>query len=222
MRLLNKAPIPKYSPLAKTTLKPGMASRELDTFSKAWSTVVDQTKGFEVILSDADIHLLATLCDRFLAPKVESLSKDASLEALADTLRDPDGTKRMEAAAKAKRVALQKARQEVMREYRDKEARIQAESNIIGPDGNPIPHVKEVSKNGEEVKPVLHPEMGNDLKSIIENNLAVMTTASGKPITNKEGPHTVVAKPGGSPVSHNPADYQRGRTVPPGQPEFFE
>jgi hypothetical protein len=206
--------------LAATTLKPGMASRELDTFLKAWEGVLNQSKGFDIILSDSDIRLLATLCERFLVPKVEALGADPSLEALAETLKDPDGTKKMEAAARAKRAAIQRAREKIMQEAREKEARIQAESNIIGPDGNPSPHAKEVSHDGQKVDPKLHPEMTSDLKSIIENNLAVMTSASGKPITNKEGPNTVTAKPGGTPVSHNPKDYQNSR-VAPGQPDYF-
>lgn len=221
MRLINKGSTPRYSSLANITLRPGCASRDMDTFAKAIDGFVQGTRGFDVILSDRDVELLAGLCVKYLLPAFKELNpeKDASLSKLRDTLADPDGVKVIREAYKARTVAIQRARAKVMEEARRKEERIQAESNIIGPDGNPIPKVEMKAAAAGDVKPELHPEMSTDLKSIIANNLAVMTTASGQPIRSA---HDVVAKPGGSPVSHNPKDYQKPRTAPPGQPEYFK
>lgn len=223
MRLLNKSSVPKYSQLARTSIGPGRFSRELDFFEKSVESIFNASRGFDIVLSDRDIGILVGLCRRFLEPRAdEEIAKEAALEPLMKSLKDPDGLKNMEEWARGRRLAVQQARARIMKEAREKEERIRAESNMIGPDGNPIPKAEVAAMNEgkmKDVKPELHPEMSTDLKSIIENNLAVMTTASGNPIRS---PHDVVAPPGGTPVSHNPKDYQKPRTVPAGQPEYFK
>ena len=224
MRLINKSSSPKYCRLANSTVKPGCSTRELDFLSKFLQDMEENTNGFEKILSDKDIHLLMGIFAKCLSP---SSGDDSGVEELVKTLNDPDGIKAIDKRARERRAAIQKARAEALKEFNDKEARIRSESNIIGPDGNPIPKEAIVAAGkGEDIKPELHPEMHNDLKSLIENNLAVMTTASGKPIRNPddsktEGAKTVMARPGGTPVSHNPKDYQKPRSVAPGQPDYF-
>lgn len=223
MRLINKSSSPKYCQLANATIKPGGATRELDFFSKFMEDFEKKTKGFERILSDKDIHLLAELCKKHLVPNLDDVLADAAIDDLKKTLKDPDGLKSIEDRAKAYRAAVQKARAEAIRKHNEQEARIRAESNIIGPDGNPIPKeaMGAIADKEKNLKPEFHPEMHNDLKSIIENNLAVMTSASGQPFKTSDDKKAVVAKPGGTPVSHNPKDYQKPRTVAPGQPDYF-
>lgn len=224
--MINNGRTPRYCQLAGCKVQPGHTTRELDAFTASWKSVVDKSKGFDIILSESDVRLLAELCSKYLVPIVSNdpsvLKGMAGLAGLIDTMRDPDGTKVLGDRAREARAAMQALRSEAMRRERDREARIQAESNIIGPDGNPIAKVDLVSKDEhlKDVKPVRHEEMTTDLKSIIENNLAVMTTASGQKIENQNGPRTVIAKPGGTPVPKDPAAYRRPRTVPPGQPEM--
>lgn len=222
MRLLNRSRTPKYSSLAKCHVPAGKSTRELDVFSVAVQSVFGQAKGFDIILSDSDIRILAELCAKYLAPKVRddpgALRGLAGADALAQTLRDPDGTKVLAERAIEVRKAIQGIRDKTRAEAAEKEARIRAESNIIGPDGNPVPRVDSVVQDKyKDVKPELHKEMTTDLKSVIENNLAVMRTASGQPFTDDKA---VVAPPGGTRVSSNPKDYQKPRTVPAGQPEM--
>lgn len=221
MRLINKGSFPKYSELAKTTLRPGCSSRELDTFEKTITDFEKSVRGFEAVLSEKDADLLYGLCVKYILPAFKDIDKetDAAISKLRKTMDDPDGTRIFREVYRARHAAIQQARAKVIEAAREKEARIRSESNMIGPDGNPIPKTDVKSGSGVDVKPIRHPEMTNDLKSIIENNLAVMTTASGQPIRSA---HDVVAKPGGSPVSHNPKDYQKPREAPPGQPEYFK
>lgn len=224
MRLINKSGANRYCSLAGTTVKPGMATRELNAFEDAWNALEKACRGFDIILSPKDIHVLVGLCSKFLAPAVDGLPPEdsAALGELKAHLADPDGTACIEKAAIERTRAIQKLRAEVLKANLEREAAIRAESNMIGPDGNPIP--KEAAKidGMKDVKPELHPEMHNDLKSVIENNLAVMRTASGQPISDM-GRNAVVAKPGGTPVSHDPAYYQKmaeSRKTPPGVPEY--
>ena len=221
MRLINKGRSTKYSGLAKTTIKPGCSSRELDTFEKTISGFESSVRGFDVVLSEKDADILYSMCVKYLLPSFKNIdcSKDEALAELRSTMEDPNGTKVFRDVYRARRAAIQAARAKVINEVREKEARVRSESNIIGVDGNPIASKMSEDKSVSNVKPELHPEMSTDLRSIIANNLAVMTTASGKPISSQRD---VVAKPGGSPVSHNPKDYQKPRSVAPGQPEYFK
>jgi len=224
MRLLNRGNSPRYSELAGSTVGPGRSTRELDSFEKAVNSVFSRARGFEVVLSEGDIRLLAGLCAKYLAGSKSLESKElddiAGIEALRASLRDPDGTKVLAERAMAVRGAVQKARREVMRERVEKEARVMAESNFLDETGNPIPHAGLIAsdKRLQGLEPKKHDGMPNDMRSILENNLAIMTSASGQPLDN--GSRTVVATPGGTPVPHDPKAYQKPRTVPPGQPEL--
>lgn len=200
MRLLNRLTSPRYCSLAGVRLPPGGTSRELDCFLKPYREILDKSKGFEVILSGEDLDLLAELCSRFLAPAVKEgmdLGKFAGLEGLEKYLSDPDGTLAIAEQAKAVRDGVRRIREEARRAKMEKEARIALESNIIGPDGNPIPRADMAARESSEpLKAERHPEMSTDLRSIMENNLAVMTTASGQPI-DKTDTGTVRTMEGG-------------------------
>ena len=225
MKLLNRGPSPKYCQLAKCRVMPGHATRELDSFIVAYKSILEESKGFEIILSDGDVRLLAELCAKYLAPLAnggeDDLGRLSGIEGLVSTAMDPSGTRRLDDRAAETRRNLQRIRSEALRSAMEREARVRSESNIIGPDGNPVAREETMARDSDvEVdKAEVHAEMSTDLKSVIENNLAVMRTASGKPIRND--PKSVVAKPGGTPVPTDPKYYQSmNRTVPPGQPEL--
>ena len=220
MRLLNHSSSPKYSKAANTTVKPGKATRELDLFQTAIEDFLKATKGFTVLLSDKDISLLADLCAKYLLPNIDTVDIPdlVAAEQLKETLRDPDGIKKIEDRAHELKQKIQEYRSKIIKENEARENHIKSESNFIGPDGNPVATVQSLSNSKEEeIKPVLHNDMPSDLKSILENNLAVMTDASGRPFKNN-----IVATPGGTPVSTNPKDYQGVRNVPAGQPDFSD
>lgn len=219
MRLCNKEGVPKYSPMVNAVIKPGCFSRELPDFKEALEDIEKGSRGFDLALSHEDVEILARFCAKYLLPLFSEkfdVKSDAAVAQLKKTLEDPDGTKVIGRRQMERVKAIHDIRTKARHEFQEKEARIRSESNMIGLDGNPIPKAV-ATEAGQKVDPKLHPEMHNDLKSIIENNLAVMTTASGKPIMS---PHDHVAPPGGTPVSHNPKDYQKPRSAPYGQPEF--
>ena len=222
MKLINNGRTPRYCQLAGCSVRPGHATRELDSFTASWKSILEKSKGFDIVLSEDDVSLLSELCAKYLVPLIsEEFEKLAGVEGLVETLRNPDGLADIRKRARDGRAMIQKIRAEAMRREAEREARVQAESNIIGPDGNPIPKVSLEAKDAKlkDLKPVRHDEMTTDLKSVIENNLAVMTTASGQRL-DKMGPRTVVATPGGTPVPTDPAAYRKPRTVPAGQPEL--
>lgn len=166
------------------------------------------------MLDDSDIKLLASLCERFLVPKVEAMSAsgDPTLQILADSLRDPGGLKAMASAASARRAAIQKARSDFIRRANEHEARIKAESNEVDALGNPIPKVSTSAARGMgDLKPTVHSKPGIDLKSVYENNLAILRGANGDPIASGHaGIKIVQAVPGGSKIPTNPEYYQNG------------
>lgn len=222
MKLINNGRTPRYCQLAGCSVRPGHATRELDSFTASWKNILEKSRGFDIVLSEDDVSLLSELCAKYLVPLIsEEFEKLAGVDGLVETLRNPDGLANIRKRARDGRAMIQKIRAEAMRREAEREARIQAESNIIGPDGNPIPKVSLEAKDAKfkDLKPVRHDDMTTDLKSVIENNLAVMTTASGQRL-DKMGPRTVMATPGGTPVPTDPAAYRKPRTVPAGQPEL--
>ena len=67
----------------------------------------------------------------------------------------------------------------ILREDREREERVRSESNFIGEDGNPVVRVDLAqAKMMSNLKPEFHEEMTSDLKSVLENNLAVMTAGA--------------------------------------------
>lgn len=220
MKLLNPFSAPKYSKLVNSTIKPGKTSRDISLFKDSIQNIIKSTQGFRIIMSEDDLHLLAELCEKYLLPNINTvdisdLSAGAQLKA---TLEDPDGLNRIKNEAIKLNREIRRYRSSLYEAHLEREKKIKSEENYIGPDGNPIAPVNTMSKMSEDnIKPVLHTDMHSDLKSVLENNLAVMSDAHGNPYKN-----TVIAPPGGTPVSTNPKDYQGERNVPPGQPDFSD
>lgn len=219
MRFRNESPSIKYCKIANRTLNPGGSTRELDCFTTPYRKLLNESKGFTMIPSTEDLELMLDFLERFVAPAISAgtLSTPEFLEAA----EDPDGRKLLRSMIVSRRELKAAVGSKVLHEEMDHEAKIRAESNPVDELGRPISDKAMANGmlKGEEIKPVKHDAPGNDLKSVMEHNLAIMTTASGQPIRNPGG---YVAKPGGSPVSHNPKDYQKPRKVPAGVPDFSE
>lgn len=159
-------------------------------------------------MSEKDVCLLAELCRKHIFPKLddEALRRASGADSLRGALENPGGQKVLEERALERRKLIQRKRDEAIRNYRENEARIRSESNEVDELGNPIPKVSTSAADGiENLQPKIHKEPGRDLKSVFENNLAIMRSASGQPITNLP-PR---ASKGGTPVSSNPADYPK-------------
>lgn len=215
MRLKNISGNVRYSPLFGTTVNPGGTTRDLPVLVEAIDKVMSATRGFAVELSPADVACVSRLYERLVAPLLHGARIPDAPEGAA---RDPDGSKRNEERLVARRKARQEADARKLGAYREKEARIQAESNYLDESGNPVNDRLTASAAAQDVEPVRHEEMSTDLKSVLENNLAVMRSASGQPIVD---PRAVVVPKGGTPVSSDPKDYQnRKHTLPPGMPDF--
>ena len=93
MRLINKGSYPLYSSLANATIKPGRSSRDLDSFEKAFSVIKEASKGFDIMLSDKDIHIMAEMFARFVAPALsgKDVESDAAVAQLKAGIADPGG-----------------------------------------------------------------------------------------------------------------------------------
>lgn len=214
MRLINTGSSPRYSSLAHVQLRPGGMSRELSTFSDLIEKFKKDTSSFEVVMSEKDIRLLAELCRKHIFPKLddEALRQASGADSLRGALDNPGGQKVLEERALERRKLIQRQRDEAIRSYRENEARIRSESNEVDELGNPITKVSTSAADGiKDLQPQLHKEPGQDLKSVFENNLAVIRSASGQPITNLP-PR---APKGGTPVSSNPADYPKTKLAAP-------
>lgn len=213
MHLINEQSTPKYSRLANKTINPGGRSRDLDVFSKAYRDIVAGTKGFKVRLSEEDLQVLRDIVDRWV---VGELVEVGSLGIDSEPYDPKSGFNRLIDRIIDKRKAYQAALSARLKENREREAKIQAESNFLDESGNPVNDKVMAQAVRDDVKPELHPEMGSDLKSVLANNLAIMTTASGKPIESKPG---IVA--GSTQVPTDPKWYQAHKDdLPPGMPDF--
>lgn len=213
MYLVNEHTSPKYSRLANKTINPGCRSRDLPDFAASYRQIKDKARGFKVRLSEEDLKILREIVNEWVVGElmeVEALGIDpdenspkASFDRLVDRIID-------------KRKYKQRSIAVALANHREKEARIQAESNYIDESGNPVNDRMLDQAVQKDIEPELHPEMDNDLSKVLANNLAIMRTASGKPIENKPG---VVA--GSTVVPTDPKWYQKNKgDVPPGMPDF--
>jgi len=210
MYLINDSGSQKYSKLANKTILPGGRSRDLDVFVSAYDGIRKDTKGFKVRLSDNDLRVLRSIVRDWVEGE---LLDEPGTACRADSR---GGFDKLVDRIVSRRIERQSAISKAIRAEREKEARIQAESNFIDESGNPVNDKVVTQAVREDVKPVVHEDMKDDLRSVLENNLAIMTTASGKPISNKPG---VVA--GSTVVPTDPKWYQSHKDdVPPGMPDF--
>lgn len=212
MILINNGPGPRYCSAANKTLPPGGSSRDLDLFEKAFKSVLKASNGFSVFLSARDREILSDICKRW-AGQVSAMS--------ADRPKRPQYDQRKAASSSvdrviAARIARKAETDRMIREAAEREARAISESNFLDESGNPVEDKTMNQAVRQNITPERDPDMGDDLSKVLANNLAVMTTASGQPITNQNG---VVV--GTTVVSHDPAHYQNRRTgLPPGMPDF--
>lgn len=210
MYLVNEQGSPKYSKLANKTINPGCCSRDLDVFAASYRQIKTASKGFKVRLSEQDLRILGEIVNDWVAGELDEVR---SLGVEPD---DRHGFDKIIDRIIDKRKAYQRALSEELKEHREKESRIQAESNYIDESGNPVNDKMLDEAVQKEIVPELHPEMDNDLSKVLANNLAIMRTASGKPIENKPG---VVA--GSTVVPTDPKWYQTHKQdVPAGMPDF--
>ena len=207
MYLTNNGTAPRYCSAANKTLTPGASSRDLDVFEKALRSVERAASGFSVTLSRRDEELLSRILGRSFGG-----GRPAPAPAYDQRRAASSSVDRVVAARIAKKAETDR----LITEAAAREARAAKESNFLDESGNPIEDRTVGMAARESVAPELHPEMAEDLSKVLANNLAVMTTASGKPITSPPG---IVA--GSTVVSHDPAHYQNRRTgLPPGMPDF--
>ena len=231
MVLVNDSGSVKYSGLAKTRLRTGESTRDLDVVQKFVDGVLSGTRGLRIRLSDRDFDAIERLC------KAHS-SQSRSRSEVSAMAMPSGGRKSVEDRAsdiiRGIRIAKQREFDSKLKDSREREARIRAESNIIGPDGNPVNDRIVQDAVRKDIAPELHPEMTSDLDNVLANNLAVMQEEPKKkerPVISlglddfrkphEPGKNSIVAKPDGSPVSHDPSFYQKAaKSVPPGVPDL--
>lgn len=213
MYLVNEQSSPKYSKLANKTINPGSRSRDLDVFAASYRQIKQSTKGFKVRLSEHDLMVLREIVNDWVVGELD----EVRILGAEKTPYDPKaGFNKLIDRVIDKRKAYQTALSAHLKERREKEAAIQAESNYLDESGNPVNDKMLDQAVQKDIKPELHPEMDNDLQKVLANNLAIMRTASGKPIENKPG---VVA--GSTVVPTDPKWYQKHKDdMPPGMPDF--
>lgn len=203
MRLKNNSNDIRYSSLAKTSINPGRLSRELPDLLNAIQSVISKTKGFEILLSDSDIDCIIELFNKYIAPIIDGGPQEEDKN--NEYYDDPTGIKHI----KDRIIAYRKARQHKIDQeldiIREREKKIQDESNFIDEKGLPVGKTMVDQTLDKDIKPVEHKEMSTDLKSILENNLAIIQSEPDLLITK----NTVIASPNGRKVSTNPKDYQK-------------
>ena len=162
--------MPRYSTRLKTTIRPYSTYHvDFKDITDFFNKLKKDTAGLEWVLSDRDKACLTSIVEQHVikAPK----------EAVAPPDYDPTGLhddERMKAASKRQEEIAR-----ILREDREREERVRAESNFIGEDGNPVVRVELAqAKMMSNLRPELHAEMTSDLKSVLENNLAVMSAGS--------------------------------------------
>lgn len=226
MVLRNPSTDNMYSRLANKALKPGGRTRDLDVVQSFADDLLKRCRGFDVELSERDLDAIGRLLDAHLRSCEKSSSTMRASEFASD------GAKAVEERLKAARTARQKALSSYLKESREREARIQAESNIIGPDGNPVNDRIAQEAVRKDIAPELHPEMTDDISKVMANNLAVMEGREDPGADRPRNRHETIElgldrfrDPRQRPaapqkVPTDPKAYQRAQNVPPGCPDI--
>ena len=203
MKFVNKSPSKAYCTATGTTVGPYRATTERPALSDFFKALRHDAKGFNILLSDQDLKDVQWL-----------LESDIGARYVLG-LQPPESEGHLERASrllKERRSAIQATNSAAMAEAREKEARIQAESNYLDDLGRPVNDKMTASALTVGVEPELHPEMSTDVKSVLANNLAMMDKF-------RHAPNTTVA--GDAKVSTDPRYYQNlKRTTPPGVPDL--
>ena len=234
MNLINKSSSPQYCGMARTTVKPGRSSTTLDVVQKFVDKLFSDSRGFQIHLSEGDLKALSKLVEAHL--RSENSEKTASV---LEIHKEESYSERLDRLLRNEAYRKQKRFEDAVHEARERQARIKAESNIIGPDGNPINDKIVEDAVRKDIKPELHPEMTNDIDKILANNRAVMENEKAEEEKPKKprsilslglddmrkphepGKNSIVAKPDGTPVPTDPLFYQSmAKTVPSGVPEL--
>lgn len=232
MNLINKSSSPQYCGMARTTVKPGRSSTTLDVVQKFVDKLFSDSRGFQIHLSEGDLKALSRLVEAHLR-SAGSADPSKMASALGVSSKQSE-SERLSKILREQAYRKQKRFQDAARAARERQARINAESNIIGPDGNPVNDKIMQDAVRKDIEPELHPEMSSDIDKVLANNRAVMEGEPKKkdrPIISlgldeyrkphEPGKNSIVAKPDGSPVSHDPSFYQKAaRSVPPGVPDL--
>lgn len=168
MRLYNSSSGVRFSSLANKSINPGSSTRELDTITDFFSKLEKSMKGFVVRLSENDVKALRAFVDRAGA----AVDFGSAIEAS----KDPLGQARIDDAINQRAIAIQEIKSKVMHEERDREARINAESNYLDKSGNPIPKatMMEADAGRRSIEPKIDDGMSEDIDSVMANNMAVM------------------------------------------------
>lgn len=171
MRLHNNSQAPRYSATFTKTINPGRKSMESDILVKFIDKLLDQSKGFLMSLSKADVSALQRLCDRV------KMSRDTvmgQVSALAWDKSDPTGAKKVYDQTESYYKAKQAVVSAMIKDHAEKERRINSESNFIGPDGNPVnPHMETIASKYADVQPKILEGEPTSPKDIIAHNKAI-------------------------------------------------
>ena len=224
MKLKNRSNAYSYCKIANIRLEPGRVTRDLPVIREFVDKLLESCRGFTLILTDADVKSINRLMDKAKAKPVEF-----SALSVPSKNTDPTGMQAVKDALKAKRIEKQAKQHAAMQYIREREARVQAESNMLDESGNPINDKLVSDAVTKDIKPELHPEMGNEIDKIMANNLAIMQDEKKPrvPDTIKMGldefqndRNAIVAQPDGSRIPTDPKYYQNmSKTVPPGVPD---
>lgn len=204
MKLQNRTSLPKHSTFVNKTLNPGEVSRDIPCLTEYFNKLKTKTTGFAWVLSNAEKDLILSLVENYVItdPSEEKKYYD---ELHTD---DPTGIRAIMASEREAKIKKQKELDEALAKRREEEARINSESNFLDESGNPIADKSTVSLAlKEKVSPVLHKEFSTDVKSIMENNLAVLA----KSPLDDEDAMDQYATTGSTDVSHDPYSYEKSK-----------
>lgn len=184
MRYLNQTKTPKYSAVANKLINPGAKSSEINDLSDTIDRLVSRCGQLSILLSERDIKSLRALKSKLNVDQ-------ARLLAAMEAGKDPTNAKPIYEQTEAIYKEKQKVVSKMIKDHAAKEARINAESNFILPDGTPVGK-EEASvvqgvkvKEGTKIEPKIV-EKPMSMLDILAHNAKVSTEREQtKPLTGK-------------------------------------
>lgn len=169
MRLYNSSTGMRFSSLANKSIGPGSCTRELPVLTDFLSKLNKSSKGFVVRLSDDDVKALRAFVERAGARIDFGTAIEAS--------RDPLGQGAIDDAINQRAIAIQAIKSKVIHDEREREARVNEESNYLDESGNPVARATAIEAEGgrKSIEPKIDEGMSDDIDSVMANNMAIMS-----------------------------------------------
>lgn len=185
MRYTNNTQSPRYCARGNKLLNPACSTADFDDLAKMARSLVKDAGALTISLSKEDMSALEALFRKTRGPGAEAMAL------VAGAASDPRHEKAVYEQNERRYIERQKAVSAVKKAHAEREARINAESNFVLPDGTPVGREESSAvsalkaKDGTKVEPRIVDRPQSPLDILAHNAKVSTDRAQTKPLSGK-------------------------------------